>query len=454
MTIDEGRHNGPDSEDGLCQSMWLRWRIRCAVEQAALAATSRPEAEALCAAVVRTLEHGSSEPSLAFAARTWVADVFSPVEARAALLCLCEVATELSNETLDEMTGLDPVLECLVNEAAACSARRIDRVSIDSLTGCRDSRTLEGDLELAVGSVAAVGGDVALAMVILRDSPSGSRDHPARRRGKNPSTADDVVVLNLVATLRSLLRPADELYRVGKRKFVVLAPETNAAGVGELLLLATCAPGPPFAWGVADLSSTGTEAAQNPNVLLLLAEADLVIRRRDFSQATALLTKRRRMSALVSVAAVTALAGSITLGLDSSAGVPVDQPYVALHTRVTSNPPVHALSPSLVPGTPKSVPVPVPAPLPGAGAASTGSLDNVSASVSPPTTVVSLVANQPPRPSLAAPLPAPAAPLPTPAAPLPTPATPQGPTSPVAHEGHSASAPGQLKGRGNSPKPA
>ena len=454
MTLDETRSDNPDSGDSLCQSMLLRWRIRCAVEQAALAATARPEAAALCAAVGRTLEHGSSVPDLAVAARTWVADVFSPVEARAALLCLCEVATELSGEVANELRGLDPVLECLVNEAAACSARRINRASMDSLTGCGDRRALNGDLRYAVTAAIASEHDVAVAMVQLVDLAPGSRERPAKRSGKNTNAVDDAVVLSLLAALRRSLGHADGVYRVGKDKFVVLAPTSDVAGVGEVMLLATCAPGPRFTWGAAGLTAAGTKAVENPDVLLVLAEADLQIRRRDFSHANAILTRRRRVSAVASMAAATVLAGGIAIGLDTNSAVLSDQPRVALpaHTRA----PARAPSPPSGPSPKSSIPpAPIPSPDANSGSAISGRPSSAAPVPSPgansdsvnagqagslPSETVSLVAAQLPAPS--------------PSRPPPAPDVPPAGSVTVANKGNSSSAPGHLKAHGNTSKHA
>ena len=442
MSLDETRKTDQDPEDDLKQRVLLHWRVRCGARRAAVEATSGPDAMALCAAVAWTLEHGTPAPDLAAAAHAWGASVSSPAEARSALLCLGEVATEISGDMADELppTGLDPVLEQLASEAAAASARRTEPAGIDPLTGCGDRRALEGDLDEAVAGALAAGLDVAVAVVEI-DGPHRER---SKRLGKSTSVLGDVTVLGLVATLRRALGRADGIYRVGQRKLAVLAPGRAGRGMGELMLLATCAPGPNFSWGAADLSAGGAQAAKNPDLLLLLAEADLLLRRQDLSRANATLTRRRRMSALATAAAVALVAGGITFGLDTTAAGPGGQSHLALPGHAGDTPPIRA------PGQPgRSGPVSVALsapPSPGAGSTSTPVPDARSAVVSPPVpdarsvvvsppaATVSLVVDQalPPSPHVA------------PVSPVPT--TPPAGTTAAAPGGHAASAPGHVKG--------
>jgi hypothetical protein len=250
-------------------------------------------------------------------------------------------------------------------------------------------------------------------------------------------------VLSLVAALRTTVGRAGGVYRVGERKFAVLAPGRAGRGMGELMLLATCAPGPRFSWGAADLSGAGAQAAEKPDLLLLLAEADLLFRRQDFSHANAALTKRRRTSALATAAAVAVVAGGITFGLDTTAAGPGDQLHVALHGHATHTPPVR--SPEQPIGSGPVPAVPAAAPSPGAGSAPTpvpagpsgvvsapvpGALSGV---VSPPATTVALVVDHsPPSPQVASVPPVPTAP-------------PAGAVT-VALNGHAAAAPGHVRG--------
>ena len=104
----------------LGQRLLLDWRVRCGVRHAAVAATSNPDAMALCAAIARTLEQGVGVQELALAACTWAAAVPSSAEARSALLCLCDVAAELgtTSATDGRRHTLDLVLEQLAIVAA------------------------------------------------------------------------------------------------------------------------------------------------------------------------------------------------------------------------------------------------------------------------------------------------------------------------------------------------
>ena len=445
-------HQTPDDRDPgieLWKRILVRWRIRSGARQAAADATSGPEAAALCVAVVRSLEDPSQTPDLAMTARSWGAGVSSATEARSALLCLCEVTTELDGEVIDGFPpqGLDRVLEVLVTEAAAASTPSTELSSIDTLTGCPDRQAVSGDLDVVVASAVASGSDVAVAIAKLDESP--------KRIGDPHRLADDVAVLGLLATLRRAFGHSDGVYRTGDGKFAVLAPDTDASGAREVMLLATCAPGPRFEWGVASLHAAGTKATESPDLLLLLAEGDLYLRRKDFSRANAVLARRRRVSAVASIAAVTLLAGGIALGLETPSAVPGYQLHVAEHAQARGARPEPSGGSSIGSSSPPSSSPPPPstptsAPPSGARLASgIGSGPGSALTVTVPV-VPAHLSLSPPQP-----VSVPTAPVPlAPAAPAPVAPAPMAGTTMLALHGHSTTSPGHTKIHGRSSKHA
>jgi GGDEF domain-containing protein len=340
--------------------MLFQWRLRCGARRSAAGATSGPRAVALCVSVIATLEGRGPASDLTRAAHTWRTEVESPAEARAALLCLCELATEMAGDVTGHPPGhLDDVLEQLVHEAASVPTPR-EAAGVDRLTGCPDRRALEHDLDRDAAAAIVRGAD--LTVVSLELDPTHS---VTPHRASRLANADEVRALSLVATLRTTLGARDRLYRSGPRAFAVVAPRRDTVGVGELMLSATCAAGVGFSWGAASLRQAMVAgAAESPSLLLVLAEADRHMRRRDFAHAHAAMVRRRRVSALASVAAVGVLASGVTFGLDS-ASVPTSPLRTALRGRApthgptapsatappTRNPPTTAPPPTVPPTT-------------------------------------------------------------------------------------------------------
>ena len=269
----------------------------------------------------------------------------------------------------------------------------------------------------------ATAADVTVVFAELAElsGGAGGRD----RRSSKGAAAADVEVLGLVAALRRATGSPRPVYRVGDERFALLLPRTNRLRAGELMLLATCGAGPAFHWGAGSLSSAGKRAADDPGVLMMLAEADLLIRRRDLSHARALLTRRRRASVATSAAAALALVGGSAFGLDAfGGGAPL---RAALEAHGHGSASAHVLGPGASPravAPPPSVPTsvtpavtaaPVAAPVPAVPVARPTS--------AAPVALVS-VQTPPPQPNAATPTP-----TPTPTVPATT--APPAPSSPV-----------------------
>lgn len=182
------------------------------------------------------------------------------------------------------------------------------------LPGCHDWSRLQEDLALSVPAALASGQDLTVAVLEL--------DHAGSRRRRSPAasgTGGDSEVVALLATI--LVHFADmNVYRVGREAFAVLGQGTDAAAMGECVLLATASAPCRFDWGMASLRRVGAAAAW-PEALAHLARADLHLRRRAVAGVHRAAT-RRRLAAVGSVAAAMLLLAGAAVALGSSPGAP------------------------------------------------------------------------------------------------------------------------------------
>ena len=336
-----------DSGTVLVQRMMVHWRVRCVLRRAPIEATAGSAALDLCAAIVTTLERGAPPPGLARAVRTWGAGLRSADEAVAAAQCLSEITTELSADVFQEFpsAALEPVLELLANEAAAASTRLAERQAVAS--SLSDRKALERDLDEAVAASLLSNAEAALAVIELDAAPKGSLHRP-----RDPQ-ADDAAVLALGAALASAGAPGQRVYRLSRRKLAVLAPGTHTVDLGAVVLEATLAVGLSFSWGMAGLRASGADVLASPDVLLMLAEADLHLRRRDYVQARHMLAQHRRRSALASVSAALLLLAGTAFGLGAFRSSPAGQGQLAAPARL-GTPAPSSPGPSVVLPTPSS----------------------------------------------------------------------------------------------------
>lgn len=389
-----------DTGTVLVQRLMVHWRVRCVLRRAPIEATAGSAALDLCAAIVATLERGAPPPGLARAVRTWGAGLRSADEAVPAAQCLSEIATELSADVFEQFpsAALEPVLELLATEAAAASTRLAERRSVAS--SLADRRALEGDLDEAVAASLLSNAEAALAVIELDAAPKGSLHRP-----RDPG-ADDAAVLALAAALAGVGAPGQRVYRLSRRKLAVLAPGSHTVDLGAVVLEATLAVGLGFSWGMAGLRASGADVLASPDVLLMLAEADLHLRRRDYVHARHMLSQHRRRSALASVSAALVLLAATVFGLGAFRGAPHGPGQLAAPAGLGSSPPAPSSS------GPAVVPPPPPGPAPGGG----------NQGVSTPTPVVPAVVTHvtpPPPPPTPAPPPPSAPPAATPPAPSP-----------------------------------
>ncbi len=418
MTL-HGERNEPAADAELVQRLLLTWRTRCAAT-GPWELTAGRGAIALCVAVIRTLELGAATPGLARAFRAWGAGVPSPVAARAALQCLCAAVTELVAAEYGQFRprGLDYVLEHAARESVVADGRRTVPEVVDPLTGCPDRETLEHDLAPAVTAAAEAGEDLTVAVLELE---------AAGRPGTEGDRVDQGALLGLLASVRATFGRRIPVYRVGPGAFALVVRGVGSVEMGKLILLTTCGTGPRFVWGRAGLRAGGEAAESSPGLLLLLAEADLHMRRQDLADAQRTVDRRRQLSVVGSAAASVLLVAGLGAALAGAPGAPVT--HAALHAHSGPRPQPSATGPPAIsvpaspaptappPALPAAPPTPTPAPRPAQPVnAAFGSY-------------------QAPLPPTATP------PAPTPPAP-PSPAAPPPPARP----GRSGTAPGHLKG--------
>jgi GGDEF domain-containing protein len=442
MTL-EGQRAQSYAED-LARRLRRDWRVRCALRRARWELTSGQAAADLCGAVVATVLEGRAGPELARSARCWGSRVASPTEARAALQCLGEAVGALVASEFGDFRpkGLDPTLEQLALESLLPAGRRTTPVCIDPLTGCPDRASLAGDLAVAVTDAAARGEDLTLAVLALDDGGPTSDRHRTRRvhgprlGDRRPDATDDGQVLGLLATVRHVFGGRVCVYRIGADALALLARRTGAVAMGEAILQATCLVGPRFTWGTADLRSVGDQAVSSPDALLVLAEADMVLRQRDYVRATESLSSRRRLSVAGSIAAAMLLLAGIGVVV---LGSPGSRPPAR-----TALPGLHGTPPSPAPSGPVPTTVPAPAPAqaapPGSGSpVPSGAMALAISPLPPPVPSAVLTSYQAPAQSPAPSPPAPSPPAPSPPAPSPPPPSPAPPPSAGPGQGHGAS---------------
>ncbi|HUO48573.1 MAG TPA: GGDEF domain-containing protein, partial [Acidimicrobiales bacterium] len=301
----------PDGHPDDVQSELLAaWRDRCRRRGVETSHVGESSAGYLVDAVVGALALGTETPELGRSARTWGARFDSPVEALAAVTCLREVLSTLDGGLVvaGAVDGLPRVVDQLMLEsvdAAAGSLRAAART--DPLTGCANRRALQEELPHAVASARRSGLPLSVAMIDLDGLKQVNDEHG--------HGAGDATLVALVTALGSALRGLDGLYRAGGDEFVVVSPFTAAAGSRRMLARAEGLGPPAFSWGVASLDELGPQSPDDPERLLLAADADLYARRRARRRAAITAARRRRLRTAASVTATAALTATAAYGV-------------------------------------------------------------------------------------------------------------------------------------------
>lgn len=306
----------------VAERVLLHWRVRCLLRQAPLRATTNSDSLALCAAMVWTLQHRAPPPGLLLTGRRWAESAANVPDASRALDCLAEVVTEIAEVAFPAFPrdSLPALFDRLAAESRSSVVGRVRRPGVDMLTGLPDRAALERDLDALVAA-AKVGGavDVAVAVVEPERPAKGSVRRPRRR----PTPSEQGALQALAVALQHRLAGGARLYRLGTRRLAVTAGRWDTAAMGELMLRTSCSAAPSFVWGTASLHAVGQRAAEDPDALVVLAEADLHRRRRDLVHARAALAKQHQRRALGTVAAALVVLAGIALGLGTGGpGVP------------------------------------------------------------------------------------------------------------------------------------
>lgn len=350
-----GRRPGPAHGAELAERVLLHWRVRCLLRQAPLRATTSADSLALCAAMLWTLEHREAPPGLLLTARRWAESAATVPDATRALECLAEVVAEIAEVAFPAFSrrSLPELFARLAGEARSAVTRRARRPGVDVVTGLPDRPSLERDLDALVAAAKVGGGvDVTVAVVEPQRSARGSVRTPRR----HPVAAEQGALRDLAAALEDRLAGGARLYRLGTRRLAVVAARWDTRAMGELMLRASCSAAASFVWGTASLRGAGERAAADPDALVVLAEADLHLRRRDLLRARAALARQHRRTALRTVAAALVVLAGAALGVGTSGpGAPP--------SRSASAPPPSTLAPGGTGGAPAAGP-PAPSPAP------------------------------------------------------------------------------------------
>lgn len=349
-----------DTASDLVQQVVLHWRVRCALRRVPVEAASGPDALALVTALAATVERGYPPPGLDRAARAWAANLADPAHARGALRCLAEIAVQLVADAPEQFSpaGLDPVFDQLIAEAAVTA-----QADARAVAAAPDRRLLERRLERAVADALRTGGDIAVGVVEL-ERPRRSAPHLP---GRAPIPVPQEAMEDLASALQRMVG-AGGVHRLGTRRLAVLVPGADTAGLGDLFLQAT-ARAPSFTWGTASLGAVGSRAVASPDALVVLAEADLHLRRRDLVRARGQITRRHHRSALAATGSALVLVLGILVGLNAAGGNLGSSPQAALGSSgpalpLRGGPGQPARAPSIPGGSSSAPPPPAPAPTP------------------------------------------------------------------------------------------
>lgn len=113
----------------------------------------------------------------------------------------------------------------LRNEAQRLQLEQL--ATFDPLTGVRNRRTMDEELQAAVTSAARTGVPYALIMLDL--------DHFKRVNDNHGHSIGDKVLVQVAQTLEQSIRKADHLFRFGGEEFVILLTGTREAGAKSVI---------------------------------------------------------------------------------------------------------------------------------------------------------------------------------------------------------------------------
>ena len=187
--------------------------------------------------------------TLAAAATRWGARVGSPVLVVEQLVQLRTlVAIETGQRAITRLIDLTMINAC------RGATDELQRAAFsDPLTGCANRRAFERGLDRELARCARAELDLSVVAIDL-DGLKAVNDTAGHAAG------DRQLVL-LVDTLRKALRSMDGIYRLGGDEFGLVLPDTSPDDAAVLIARAVRLGAPPFSWGTASYSSTGSAPA-------------------------------------------------------------------------------------------------------------------------------------------------------------------------------------------------
>lgn len=123
----------------------------------------------------------------------------------------------------------------VVSAAAFAFAQRTDKqhkrleqlATIDPLTGVKNRRSMDEELNLAAAHAERIGLSYALVMIDI--------DHFKKVNDEYGHGVGDVVLVDLVTRIQQNTRKSDQLFRYGGEEFVLLLPGVDGAGLAAVM---------------------------------------------------------------------------------------------------------------------------------------------------------------------------------------------------------------------------
>ena len=256
------------------------WRELCRWDPMLAADSSPPIATAFVRAVGEALSRPQPlgwgpDPQVEKVAEVFAMTVGVIDAAVGQLVCLREAVSRAlkgrvpPEEAEETAARLQMVVDRAIGVVAQRTAARLEKEAyLDALTGLLNRGALQRNLRRELGRAERYGRRLTVVMADLvgLKAVNDTEGHAA---------GDD----RLRAMARSLtggLRIGDTAYRTGGDEFVVVLPETDAAGTPASMERVARSAAPPFSWG----SATYPDDGDDPTVLLDLADRRLFAQRR------------------------------------------------------------------------------------------------------------------------------------------------------------------------------
>jgi diguanylate cyclase (GGDEF)-like protein len=117
------------------------------------------------------------------------------------------------------------VANCILRVVSELQRELLSQAIIDPLTGAFNRRHMENRLAEIAGLSGGKGTDAATATILLIDI-----DHFKRINDQLGHASGDTVLRMLTSLIEDHIRKTDQLFRIGGEEFLLLLPDTSAAG--------------------------------------------------------------------------------------------------------------------------------------------------------------------------------------------------------------------------------